>query len=217
MLTHHDRTVSEALEVVAEIAPLGLKHVGFKDEGADAATLRTLNAAIKASGAQSYMEIVATTPETALRGAALAASIGVDHLLGATHVAEILDLLRGTLTKFYPFPGTPIGHPTKLGGDAAQIATHTKTYLAQGCAGVDLLAYRAIEADPLDLVRAARQACGTEGRLICAGGVDNPARIAALAQAGADAFTIGSAVFDNSFASGVSGVTAQLKEILKCV
>jgi hypothetical protein len=217
MLTRQDRTVPDCLRVLEQIVPLGLKHIGFKDIGADEPTLRTLNAGAKTLGAQTYLEVVATSPEAALQSARIAASIGVDHLLGGTQIPEILRLLEGTGVKYYPFPGTPYGHPTQLGGDATQIATHTADYIAQGCAGVDLLAYRATQADPLALVAAARQACGRSGRLICAGGVDGPARIAALRAAGADAFTIGSAVFDSAFTPAKPGLLAQLKEILACL
>ena len=216
MLTCQDRTVPDSLNVLAQIAPLSLRHIGFKDIGADPQTLRALNAGIKNLGAESYLEVVATSPEAALASARFAAAIGVDHLLGGTQIPETLKILQGTGVKYYPFPGTPIGHPTKLGGDAAQIAAHTADYIAQGCAGVDLLAYRATDADPLDLVRAARIACGSR-KLICAGGVDGPARIAALRTAGADAFTIGSAAFDATFAPGKPGLIAQLQEILACL
>jgi hypothetical protein len=47
-------------------------------------------------------------------------------------------------------------------------------------------------------VRAARTA--TPGYLIVAGSVNSAARIRSLADAGADAFTVGSAAFDGSFA-----------------
>jgi hypothetical protein len=217
MLTRQDRTVPDCLAILAQIAPLGLTHIGFKDIGADESTLRALNAGIKALGAQSYLEVVATSPEAALTSARVAASIGVDHLLGGTQVRETLAILKGTPTKCYPFPGTPIGHPTQLAGSAAQIAAHTADFIAQGCAGVDLLAYRATEADPLALVRAARTACGPSAKLIVAGAVDRPSRIKALADAGADAFTIGSAAFDETFAPGKIGLSAQLQEIRACV
>jgi len=216
MLTRQDRTIPGCLDVLAQIAPLGLKHIGFKDVGADEFTLRALNSGIKALGAQSYLEVVATSPEAALNSARIAVAIGVDHLLGGTQVPATLSLLQGTGIKYYPFPGSPTGHPTQLGGDAAQIATHTADFIAQGCAGVDLLAYRATDADPLALVRAAR-AASRAAKLICAGGVDCPDRIAALRTAGADSFTIGSAAFDGIFAPGKPGLVAQLKEILACV
>jgi len=78
------------------------------------------------------------------------------------------------------------------------IAEDTHRARAQGCGGVDLLAYRATEADPLELVRAARDALAG-GLLIVAGSVNSARQIYALAAAGADAFTIGSAIFDGSF------------------
>lgn len=216
MLTRQDRTVPDWRDVLPRIAPLGLAHIGFKDIGADEAALHELNARIKEMGAQSYLEVVATSSESALASARLAAAIGVDHLLGGTSVPETLAILQGTSVKYYPFPGTPSGHPTRLGGDAVQIAAHTASYIAQGCAGVDLLAYRATEEDPIALVAAARAACGSK-KLICAGGVESPARIAALREAGADAFTIGSAAFNDAFAPAKPGLLVQLQEILACV
>jgi putative N-acetylmannosamine-6-phosphate epimerase len=75
------------------------------------------------------------------------------------------------------------------------------------------LAYRATEAAPLDLVRAARRALG-DGTLIVAGSVDQPATIAALADAGADAFTIGSAVFNGAFSPRKGALLSQLRDVL---
>lgn len=214
MLTRQDRTVPDCLTVLDDIAPLGLRHIGFKDVGADEATLHALTARIKALGAVSYLEVVATTPETALHSARIGKAIGVDRLLGGTQVTGTLDILAGSTVEYYPFPGTPIGHPTQLGGNEALVETHCADFIAQGCAGVDLLAYRAMEADPLALVRAARRGL-RDKPLICAGGVDSPARIEALRTAGADGFTVGSAVFDGVFAPG-EALTGQLRAILAC-
>jgi len=216
MLTRQDQTVSDCLTVLSEIQTVGLKHIGFKDIGADLETLRVLNRRIKESGAASYMEVVSTSADAALNSARIAAEIGVDRLLGGTQVQPILDILQGTGIGYYPFPGKPEGHPTQLGGSAADIAADCRTYLAMGCAGVDLLAYRATEAEPLDLVTAARGALGSGG-LICAGAVDSPARIAALRDAGCDAFTIGSAAFDGSFSPRKGSLRSQLQDILACV
>ncbi len=213
MLTRHDQTVEDCLEVIEAIAPAGLTHVGFKDVGVDLATLRSLNERIKTSGATSYMEVVSTSKDACLRSARAAAEIGVDRLLGGTDAGEVLQILDGTGIGYYPFPGTPVGHPTRLGGSPEQIAEHCRNFLQAGCAGVDLLAYRATDADPLDLVRAARHALPGTG-LVVAGSVDSPARIRALAEAGADAFTIGSAVFDGSFSPTKGAITSQLRDVL---
>jgi len=214
MLTRQDRTVPDCLDVLAEIAPLGLQHIGFKDIGVAPAVLRALHSGIKALGAVSYLEVVATSPEAALNSARMGVELGVDRLMGGTLVAETLAILAGSAVEYYPFPGRPIGHPTLLGGDAALIEADAARFVEMGCAGVDLLAYRATEAEPLDLVRAAKRGCGVAGRLICAGGVDSRTRIDALRAAGADGFTVGSAAFDGSFGPG--GLVVQLREILSC-
>ncbi|MCE9579844.1 MAG: hypothetical protein K8W52_42395 [Deltaproteobacteria bacterium] len=212
MLTRDDQTVEDCLEVYDAIRPLGITHVGCKDVGVPPAVLGELFRRIRADGATSYLEVVSTTPEACLRSATVARDLGVDRLLGGTAVEEILAILKGTAVRYFPFPGKPVGHPTKLGGTPEQVAADCRRFEALGCAGVDLLAYRATEADPLALVRAAREALS--GYLLVAGSVGDAARIQALAAAGADAFTIGSAAFDGSFAPRQGLLVSQLKAIL---
>ncbi|MFN0249141.1 MAG: HisA/HisF-related TIM barrel protein [Kofleriaceae bacterium] len=212
MLTRQDQTVEDCLAVMDDIAPVGLTHVGFKDVGVTPDVLRALHDKIKATGATSYMEVVSTTPEAALRSAHVAADLGVDRLLGGTQVDEVLAILAGTKVKYLPFPGRPHDHPTKLGGSPQQINDDTKRSRAKGCAGVDLLAYRATEADPIELVKAARAA--SDGILLVAGGVKSPAQIRALRDAGADSFTVGSAVLDGSFAPRMGSLRSQLQAVL---
>ena len=212
MLTRSDQTVGDCLEVLEEIRPLGLTHIGFKDVGVPPETLRELVTRIKGMGATTYMEVVSTSAEAALHSARVARDIGVERLLGGTQVDEVLALLQGSGTTYHPFPGKPVGHPTKLGGSPADVEADCRRFAAKGCAGVDLLAYRATEADPLELVRAARR--GTPGYLLVAGSVSTPAQIQALAAAGADAFTIGSAAFDGSFSPLLGSLRSQLRAIL---
>ena len=212
MFTRDDRTVADCLETFESIRAVGVKHLGFKDVGVDRDTLRELNRRIKESGATSYLEVVSTAPEDCLASSRAAVEIGVDRLMGGTEVPEILELLGGSGIEYLPFPGRPEGHPTRLGGSPETVAEDCRRFEAQGCAGADLLAYRATEADPLDLVRAARAAC--DGYLVAAGGVDSPDRVKALAEAGADAFTIGTAAFDGSFSPRKGLLASQLEDIL---
>lgn len=212
MLTRADRTVVDAVDVLDDVHSLGLRHIGFKDVGIEKDELARLHRKIKELGATSYLEVVSTSPETALESAQIARELGVDRLLGGTQVEETLAILAGTHVQYLPFPGRPFGHPTKLRGSATEIAADCKRARALGAVGVDLLAYRATEADPLALVRAARGAL--DGTLLVAGGVATPAQIAALKAAGADAFTVGSAVFDGSFAPHVGSLRSQLRAVL---
>lgn len=212
MFTRADQTVEDCLEVFETVARAGVKHMGFKDIGVGFDALVELNRRIKDAGAVSYLEVVSSTKEACLESARAARKIGVDRVMGGTEAAEILDILDGSGIDYLPFPGKPVGHPTALGGKPAEVEADCRRFEAMGCAGVDLLAYRATEADPLDLVRAARRA--TKGTLVVAGSVDSPERIHALAEAGADAFTIGSAAFDGSFSPRKGALGSQLEDIL---
>jgi hypothetical protein len=208
MLTRSDQTVPDCLEVLDEIRPLGLRHIGFKDVGVPPEVLAELARRIKDAGATSYMEVVSTSPEAVLRSARVGRDIAIDRLLGGTHVDEVLAILAGSAVRYLPFPGRPFDHPTRLAGTPSQIEDDCRRFHALGCAG----AYRATEADPLELVRAARR--GTDGFLLVAGSVQRAEQIRALAEAGADAFTIGSAVFDGSFSPRMGSLRSQLKAVL---
>src|SRR5271165_5783269 len=202
MLTRDDATVANALEIVEAVRPLGMKHIGFKDVGAEPATLRRLAAAIREAGASVWMEIVSTSREDELRSIALGRDLGVDFLMGGVGAEAGVRLLVGSPTRYLPFAGKPVGHPTKLGGAAEEVEAHCRTFAALGCAGVDILAYRATEANPLGLV-------------VVAGSIDCAERIAAISAAGADAFTIGTAAIDCSYVPGGGPLEAQLRAVLR--
>jgi len=212
MLTRADRTITDALDVLDDIRDVGLTHLGFKDVGVEPEVLRAINQRIKQMGAVSYMEVVSTSVAACLASAKVARDIGVDRLLGGTIVDEVLGVLAGSAVAYLPFPGKPFDHPTKLGGSVEDVERDCQRFAARGCAGVDLLAYRATEADPIEMVKAARR--GTPGVLLVAGGVGRAEQIRALAAAGADSFTVGSAVFDGSFAPNVGSLRSQLGAVL---
>ncbi len=214
MLTRDDRTIEDSLDLIDLIRPVGLKHVGFKDVGVSPDILKTLVKSIHATGATSYMEVVSTTPEACLASARIARDLGVNRLLGGTQVDEIMDILDGSGTDYYPFPGRPVGHPTKLGGKPSEVEAQCRDYVAKGCAGCDILAYRATEADPIDLVKAARRGLGPDKYLIVAGAVTSAERIRAVEAAGADAFTIGTAVFNGSYSPTKGSILSQLRDVL---
>jgi len=213
MLTRGDKTVSDGMLVIDAIAECGVKHIGFKDVGVDKKTLISLTNRISDIGATSYIEVVSTTTDDIRTSLETAAELGVDRVLGGQDVEFALDILKDCGAEYYPFPGKPVGHPTKLGGSPEDIAEDCRRMMAAGCAGVDLLAYRATDCDPLDMVRAAKNSM-IGGYLIVAGSVDSPERIQALAAAGADAFTIGTAVFDGSFSPSKGAIQSQCRDVL---
>jgi hypothetical protein len=213
MLTRNDRTIDGAETLVASALELGIRHIGFKDVGASIATMHALVQRIRGGGGTSYLEVVSTTSEAIARSLETGRAIGVDRILGGTDLAAAARVL-GNLGAYFPFPGRPVGHPTRLRGSPELIAAHTRSALDLGCGGVDLLAYRATETDPIELVRAARDAL-EGGLLIVAGSVNSPRRIHALAAAGVDAFTIGSAIFDGTFSPAKGDFRGQVLEVLE--
>jgi hypothetical protein len=215
MLTHHDRTVHNCLEIYDSLSGVGLAHVGFKDVGVDKATLKELTRRIKADGCIAYVEFVSQTPETIRQSIKASAELGVDRVLGGQDIKLAMDTFRNGGPAYYPFPGRPVGHPTKLEGTPGDVETDCRKAVASGCPGVDLLAYRATHAEPIELIRAARRGIGESGYLIVAGSIDSPTRIKEVAGAGANAFTIGSAVFEDAFAQGVKGVRDQCRAVLR--
>jgi len=216
MLTRADRTIDNALEVLDEIAGVGLAHIGFKDVGVAPARAADLQRRIAELGATSYLEVVSTSREDVLRSARLGRELGIDRLLGGAVdvLDEVMEMLDGSSVAYLPFPGEPFGHPTRLRGTPDDIARDCRRIRERGAVGCDLLAHRAVEADPLELVRAARRALDG-GVLLVAGGVASAAHVRDLAEAGADAFTVGSAVFDGTFAPGAGkSLRAQLEAVL---
>lgn len=213
MLTRSDQTVPDALEVLDYIRPLGLEHIGFKDTGVDVETMRALNREIKDAGSTSYIELVSLDPDACCESARAAKAIGVDRLMGGAGVEGILDVLVGSDVSYLPFPGRPYGHPVKWAGTPEQVEEQCRKFVQMGCDGCDALAYRATEADPMDLIRAARKGLG-DAYLVNAGSVRTREQIGEMKAAGCDAFTIGSAAFDGSFSPLKGSLRSQLKDIL---
>ena len=211
MLTHHDQTLENALEVYDDIRDLPLRYVGFKDVGVPQATLRELTRRMHADGREVMLEVVSEWPEDELRSIAAAVDIGVDWVLGGTHADEALVALDGAPVRYCPFPGRIIGHPSLLRGTIEEIAASARALTARdGVHGVDLLAYR-FDGDVEALVAAVVAA--SSGPVIAAGSVDSIERIRTLGRLGAWGFTIGGAIFEGRLPAGPS-VREQLEVAL---
>ena len=146
MLTRNDVTVPDCLDVYEAVRPLGLRHVGFKDMGVDGSVIGRLVERIHEDGAAAYFEMVGESREDSVASAREAVAAGVDRLLGGFEVEPVLEALGDAPVAYYPFCGTPGGHPTVLRGTSDDVEAHCASLVALGCAGVDLLAYRAVDA-----------------------------------------------------------------------
>ena len=212
MLTHNDRTVDNALEVLEQVKDTGLQHIGFKDVGATPERQRELAHAAHAAGMTVYLEIVSVDKADELASVDAAIAAGVDWIVGGKFAKEATERLAGTGIKFAPFPGRVVGHPSALEGTIEEIAAHAAELVAMdGVAGVDLLAYRHKGVDPLELTRAV--ADSIPGPVVAAGSVVSEDQIQGLADAGAWGFTIGGAIFEGAL-PGERDVVSQVRTAL---
>ena len=216
MLTKNDKTIDDCLEKVELAGEVGISHIGFKDIGVDAGTLGILNRKIKDLGAKSYLEVVSTSKTEERKSIELAKNIGVDRVCGGKEIQFAANLLRDSQLEYLPFVGIPFSHPTKLRGSPKEIFQECKEIVSENCFGVDLLAYRSTESEPVELVKCAKKAL-ENAYLLVAGDIDNEKKIEQIFSAGADGFTMGSAIFNGSYPSNDDKIQSRLEEVQKKV
>ncbi len=213
MLTHNDRTVPDAINVLWRLSGTGLKYVGCKDVGATPAVLRELVTVAHDDGLEVMLEVVSTSKEEELTSLRTAADVGVDWVLGGTNAREGAEVLAGSGIRYCPFPGRIVGHPSVLEGEIEEIADSAADLTSiDGVHGVDLLTYRHATADPGELTQAVVKA--SPGPVIAAGSVVDAEQIKTLAAAGAWGFTIGGAIFEGRL-PGAPDVAAQVRNVLE--
>jgi hypothetical protein len=212
MLTHGDRTVDNAAEIVPTLADVGLRYIGFKDVGAGLARQRELTSLAHDAGFEVMMEVVSTTKADELSSLRGAAEAGVDWVLGGTHAADAVGLLPETV-RYCPFPGRVVDHPSVLLGTIDEIAADAERLTAlDHVTGLDLLAYRHPTADTIALISEVVRR--SSGPVIVAGSIASIDRVRAVSEAGAWGYTIGSAIFDGLL-PGAPSVAEQVRHVLE--
>jgi len=213
MLTQHDRTVPDAAGIYESLRGTALHYIGFKDIGATPNELKVITEKAHADGLEVMLEVVSTSRESEITSIEAARQIGVDWVLGGTHADDAVRILNGSGIKYCPFPGRIEGHPSVLLGSAAEIVRSAQSLTAiDGVFGLDLLAYRHPEENPIALTRDVVSA--SPGPVIVAGSIATAEQIRLVASAGAWGFTIGSAIFEGRL-PGAPGLAAQITEVLK--
>lgn len=196
MLTHHDKTVPDALELFERTKEYPIKHWGFKDVGLPPEEMQTVVTAMKAGGKTTFLEVVSLSETEGLRGARLAVELGFDILMGTVFYPSIGDYLKDKPVRYYPFPGHVHSHPSILDGEIAEIVAHACELEAYGVQGLDLLTYR-YNGEATYLLKQVVEA--THVPIVSAGSIATFDRINEVWDSGAWGFTIGSAFFDRKF------------------
>jgi hypothetical protein len=212
MLTHNDSTVPNAAKVYESLRGTALHYIGFKDIGATPEELAVLAEKAHADGLEVMLEVVSTSRESELVSLEAGRQIGVDWVMGGTHAADGVRILAGSGIKYLPFPGRIDGHPSVLLGSIAEISKDAADLTARdGVYGVDLLAYRSPDQDPIALTRDVVAA--SAGPVVVAGSIATAEQIRLVASAGAWGFTIGGAIFEGRL-PGAPDLAGQITEVL---
>ncbi|MCI8464406.1 MAG: hypothetical protein HFI63_00875 [Lachnospiraceae bacterium] len=196
MLTHHDKTVKDALEIFESCKELPVQHWGFKNVGLPVPEMKGLVAAMKAAGKTTHMEVVTYTEEECLEAAKLAVECEFDYLLGTVYYPSVQKILEGHPIKYFPFCGKVWGSPSVLGETIEEIVEDAKRFEELGIDGTDLLAYR-FTGDAEALIR--EFAKTIQFPVLIAGSVSTFKRIDFLKEINPWGFTVGSAFFESSY------------------
>jgi hypothetical protein len=196
MLTHHDQTVPDALDLFERMKDYPITHWGFKDVGLSAESMMHVVQAMKDAGKITFLEVVSLSEEEGLRGAQLAVQLGFDVLMGTVFYPSIAEFLKDKPIRYYPFPGHVHSHPSILDGTIDTIVDHARELESYGVHGLDLLTYR-YNGEASLLLRLVVQA--TNIPIVSAGSIATFERIREVWDSGAWGFTIGSAFFDRQF------------------
>ena len=196
MLTHHDQTVQNSLELFQRTKDYPIKHWGFKDVGLPPEEMQKIVNAMKDAGKITFLEVVSLSEEEGLRGAQLAIELGFDVLMGTVFFPSIAEYLKDKPIQYYPFPGKVHSHPSILDGSVDEIVAHACQLESYGAHGLDLLTYR-FNGEASHLLKLVVEA--TNVPIVSAGSIASFERIREVWDAGAWGFTIGSAFFERQF------------------
>lgn len=202
MLTNHDVTVPDALEVYEEVRRTDLRWVGFKDVGLPPERLRELLARMHEDGRQVVLEVVSLDEASERHSVEVGLELGVDLLMGGTRPNVAVPLLAGSGTRYFPFPGRIVGHPSILEGTLGEIAASAAALTTiDGVDGLDLLAYR-FAGDVPALIEAVVAA--SHGPIVAAGSIETAEQIRLVSELGCWGFTVGRGVFERTLVPGGS-------------
>lgn len=211
MLTHHDRTISNAFEVFEEIKDTGVENVGFKDVGLPFEDLKRLADMINREGLNSFIEVVSEDEESCLTAVKQALKMNVKNIIGVKreYAEKAFKIVR--TAKFYPYVGRVVGIPEVLEGSIEEMINDAKKFEEMGVDGINLLAYR-YTGDPEELMKEVIKSIHIG--VIVAGSVNSFERIRKVVEAGASMYTIGGAIFEKKFVHA-GGISDQIKSILE--
>lgn len=200
MLTWHDKTVEDAIEVFEKAKHTNVRYWGFKEEGLPKEDMIKLVDLIHEEGKTAVLEVVAYTEDACIDGAKVCAECGFDILMGTMYFESVQKITEDNNITYYPFVGTIEGRPSVLKGTIEGMIVEANGLIQKkGIKGIDLLGYRFAG----NAVRLNQEFVkNVKGNVCLAGSVSSFQRLSEIKETGAWAFTIGGAFFEKKFCDG---------------
>ena len=205
MLTHHDVTVPNALEVFDEVKDIGLKFIGCKDIGLPLDEMKELFNKMRRADMTTFLEVVTYSEEEHFRGVDTAIAVQADYLIGGMpwffeRTCQYLKEKKAKM-KYFPYIGRIKDHPCVLTGSIEEIIRNGMEFEEKGVEGINLLLYR-YTGNQEELLNQVAEKFHVP--IIVAGSVDSFEKIDKLKRRNKSiwAFTIGGAIFEKKFAKG---------------
>ncbi len=196
MLTYDDLTAPNAAEIFQQCKDSPAHYWGFKEQPLPLDEMRALYRQMKDCGKTTCLEVVAYTEEEGMEAAHMAVECQCDILMGTTFTDNINAYCQEHGIKYMPFVGLVSGRPSTLDGDIRAMVGEAQHYIECGAYGIDLLAYR-YTGDTEALIHSL---CSQVDAPVCvAGSIDSYEKLDIIDTAGAWAFTIGGAFFNQRF------------------
>ncbi|MFV0361838.1 MAG: hypothetical protein ACK5LL_01940 [Suipraeoptans sp.] len=212
MLTWHDVTVDNALEIFIEAKDAPSKHWGFKIEGTTPQSMKELVKCMKKNDKTVYIEVLAIDEETCVSAAKQCAECGVDHLLGTVYYDSVAKIVGEAGILYSPFVG--LSDDSRLRGSIESVVGTAKDAEEKGVSGVSLSAFRYVDGDPKELLLNINK--NLKKPLYIAGSVDGYEKIDFLkGLEKLSGFTIGGALFEKKFGSTFSEQITVISDYLK--
>ena len=197
MLTHNDKTVLNAYDIFEKCKNSKAKFWGFKEEPLPLDEMKRLYSYMKSMGKTTFLEVIAYDEQNGLKGAQMAVECGVDILMGTVFYDSINNLCKENNLKYMPFVGQVSERPSILEGDIDDMIQEANIYISKGAYGIDLLGYRYISGNPIELNKKIVEKINAP---VCiAGSINTYKRLDEIKEANPWSFTIGGAFFENKF------------------
>lgn len=196
MLTHNDRTVENAYKIFEQCKDSKVAIFGFKEEGIPLEEMKRLYSYMKEYGKTTVLEVVSYTEQECMDGAKTALECGCDILMGTKFFDSVNEFCKKNKLKYMPFVGTVKDRPSVLEGTVEEMVQEAEACLAKGVCGFDLLGYR-YTGNASALIK--EFVSRTDAPVCVAGSINSYTRLDEVKDAGAWAFTIGGAFFENKF------------------